>query len=559
MESVASSLRALAGDKAFQRGERYYAEGRVRIVQRSADSVAGEVSGTHVYRSSLAWEDGHISHACNCPVGDDGECCKHVVALALAAEQAAGKRVAKVKAAVSDLSGFLHGQPAAWLADMLLALSRDFPEIQRRLQVQQQLAGAVDPAALKKSISALLGRARFMDYRQSREYAHKLQELSGLFRQLLSAGKANICVPLCEYALERLFSIYGQSDDSSGAIRGELHSIGGLYLEACSLAAGNDPAFPRRLFKLMLSDEWGIVQIENFSDILGPAGVQEWEALLEATWAKGMTEPVEPGGLHGRNWRIRHMMEALAQRRGDVDLLIRLYGHDLSQAYLYDRIVSLCREHGRHREAVQWAERGHKAFPRDSGLRALLAELYQRDGLDAEALELLWQNFMERATPDNYLHLKQAAGDDWPAWRARAHETMQNSERVYFERNRTRFPRPTKPDGTVRIDCLLAENALEEAREVAQTLECAQRIRLQLARRIGGQYPAEAAGHFQSVIPAILAPGGNHAYAEAIDLLREMQSWMPAEACRDYLAHLRLQFKAKRNFIKLLDEMSGAG
>lgn len=559
MESVANSLRSLAGDKAYQRGERYFAEGRVRVLQRSANAVDGEVVGTHTYRSSLAWAGGHISYACDCPVGDEGDCCKHVVALSLAVEQATGRRAAMVKTAVSDLSGFLHGQPAAWLADTLLALTRDFPEIQRRLQIQQQLAGAVDTAALKKSISSLLGRARFMDYRQSREYAHKLQELSGLFRQLLAAGKVGVCVPLCEYALERLFSIYGQSDDSSGAIGGEIHHIGGLYREACSLAAGNAPGLPRRLFKLMLSDEWGIVQIEDFAGILGPAGVQEWEALLEAAWAKSMTEPVGPGGLRGINWRIHHMMEALAERRGDVDLLIRLYGHDLSDAYLYVRIVSVCREHGRHREAVQWAERGHKAFPRDSGLRALLAELYRQDGLNAEAQELLWQNFMERATPDNYLHLKQAAGDDWPAWRARAHEAMQNSERVYFERNRTRFPRPTKPDGTVRIDCLLAENALEEAREVAQTVECAPRIRLQLARRIGGQYPAEAAGHFQMVIPVILGPGGNQAYAEAIDLLREMQPWMPAEACRDYLAQLRLQFKAKRNFIKLLDELSSAG
>lgn len=555
-EFSAASLRPLAGDKAYQRGERYFAEGRVRVLQRNAHAVDGEVAGTYTYRSHLSWEAGHISFECDCPVGDEGDCCKHVVALALAAEQAAGTRVGKDKPAV-DISAFLHGQPAAWLADTLLTLSHDYPEIQRRLQVQQQLAGTTDPAALKKSVSAILGRARFLDYRQSREYARKLHELSGLFRQLLAAGKANVCVPLCEYALERLFAIYAQSDDSSGAIGGEIHHIGGLYREACSLSASGDPAFPRRLFKLMLSDEWGMVRLEDFTDILGQPGLAEWESALEAAWGNLIAELVQPGGLHGKSWRIKHMMEALAQRRGDVDLLIRLYGSDLSYPNHYSRIVEVCREHGRQREAVQWAERALKAFPRDNGLRSMLAELYQHDGLDAEALELLWQNFLDQASPENYLKLKQASGDGWPEWRVRAQDALQTSERKYFERN-TRYPRAATPDCTVRVRCLLAEDALEEARDAVGAYECSPRLKLELARRIAGQYPEEAAAHFQSAIPATIALGNNGAYAEAVSLLREMQPWLSAEAYCDYVAALRLQFKAKRNFIKLLDMEGGA-
>lgn len=548
---TAESLRPLAGDKAFQRGERYFAEGRVRVLQQSAHGADGEVIGTHAYRNHLSWEAGHIVFECDCPVGDEGDCCKHVVALALAVEPSTSNSTGKHKPE-SGLAAFLREQPIEWLADTLLALSHEYPEIQRRLQTRQQLTGTTDFAALKKIVSAILGRAKFLDYRQSREYAHKLLELAGLFQQLLTANKANICIPLCEYALERLFTIYAQSDDSSGAIGGEMHYISGIYRDACSQATANDPAFPKRLFKLMLADDWGMVRLEDFADILGESGLAEWESALEAAWAP-LATPSGSTDFHGKNWRIKHMMEALAQRRGDVDLLIRLYSYDLSHPHAYVRIVETCREHHRQREAVQWAERGIKIFPHNS-LRSILAELYQHDGLDDEALELLWQNFLEQASPENYLNLRQAAGENWLAWRTRAQEALQISERKRFEQN-SRYPRTTTPDCTVRMCCLLAENALEEARTIIKTHACNPPVKLELARRIAGQYPKEAAAHFQSIIPAIIALGNNNVYAQAADLLKEMQPWLPAVAYQKYIAALRLKFKAKRNFIKLLEQM----
>ncbi len=550
------SLRLLAGDQAYRRGERYVADGRVRILQRDVHAVDGEVAGTHIYQSRLSWKDGHLSFACSCPVGDAGECCKHVVALGLAAEQSTDARSGKNKAESDGLVAFLQGQPAAWLAETLLSLANEYPELRRRLQVQQQLAGDVNPAILKKSVSAILGHPRFLDYRQSREYARKLQELGGLFRQLLVSGNAKTCVMLGEYALERLFNIYGQSDDSSGAIGGEIHYIAGLYLEACGQSAVGDAAFPRRLFKLMLADDWNIIRIEDFMEILGDDGVSEWESALEAAWTIAAAEPDRHDEFNAKTSRLRYLMESLAEKRGDVDLLIRLLGHDLRYPYHYNRVIDVCRDHGRQREAVQWAERGIKAFPRDVGLRAVLAGLYLNDGLDTEALELLWRNFFEHVSPEHYLALKHASGQDWPAWRTRAHEAMQTSERKYFERNNTRFPRAVAPDGTARIRCLLAEGALDEAREVVGRLECSHYIRIELARRIADTHPEAAAAHFCSAIPHIVSVGSNNAYAEAAELLREMRPWLQGEAYHEYIAALRLQFKAKRNFIKLLDGLS---
>ena len=166
MDFSAASLRPLAGSPAYQRGEAYFAEDRVRVLQHTEHGAHGEVIGTEAYRCHISWKTPTLAFDCNCPVGDRGECCKHVVALALAVELPSAQQQHQAKPA-NNLAQFLRGQPVAWLADTLLQLSHEHPEIARRLQIQQQLSGDVDFAALKKTVSSILGRARFLDYRQS--------------------------------------------------------------------------------------------------------------------------------------------------------------------------------------------------------------------------------------------------------------------------------------------------------------------------------------------------------------------------------------------------------
>jgi uncharacterized Zn finger protein len=58
-------------------------------------------------------------------------------------------------------------------------------------------------------------------------------------------------------------------------------------------------------------------------------------------------------------------------------------------------------------------------------------------------------------------------------------------------------------------------------------------------------------------VPPIVEQTNNTAYEEAIKLIRKVGGLMKAQnqsrPFGDYLAELRVQFKPKRNFIKLLD------
>jgi uncharacterized Zn finger protein len=86
------SIRALAGESYFARGETYFNEGRVRGLTEYKGTVRAKVAGTEDYRVKLWTEGDNIGYSCSCPLGDDGEFCKHCVAVGLAwIEESGGK------------------------------------------------------------------------------------------------------------------------------------------------------------------------------------------------------------------------------------------------------------------------------------------------------------------------------------------------------------------------------------------------------------------------------------------------------------------------------------
>src|SRR5688572_4749773 len=75
-------LRALAG-YSYERGERYWREGRVQAYVQQGDGVAGVVVGGEEYAVRVFAHGRTITSQCSCPVGGGELLCKHAVALAL--------------------------------------------------------------------------------------------------------------------------------------------------------------------------------------------------------------------------------------------------------------------------------------------------------------------------------------------------------------------------------------------------------------------------------------------------------------------------------------------
>ncbi|TGE17535.1 SWIM zinc finger family protein [Hymenobacter elongatus] len=86
------SLRHLANDNSFQRGQAYYDAGAVRKLRREANTFQAQVKGTRTYRTELLLAPTGPKFECNCPYDFDG-ICKHAVALGLAVLEAYGSNL----------------------------------------------------------------------------------------------------------------------------------------------------------------------------------------------------------------------------------------------------------------------------------------------------------------------------------------------------------------------------------------------------------------------------------------------------------------------------------
>ena len=85
---------------------------------------------------------------------------------------------------------------------------------------------------------------------------------------------------------------------------------------------------------------------------------------------------------------------------------------------------------------------------------------------------------------------------------------------------------------------------------------CDRSLLIALAGRFESARPHDAVSLYRHVVPPIVEQTDNAAYEEAIKLIRRAGTLMKAQnqsrQFGDYLAGLRVQFKPKRNFIKLL-------
>jgi len=82
MDVTEDAVRDICTDAVFKRGERYFAEGRIREIHRVDTTVTAVVSGSHQYDVRVDLATDGFAPWCDCPYDGPGAC-KHVVAVLL--------------------------------------------------------------------------------------------------------------------------------------------------------------------------------------------------------------------------------------------------------------------------------------------------------------------------------------------------------------------------------------------------------------------------------------------------------------------------------------------
>lgn len=563
----------MAGAQSFERGEDYFVSGQVMAVVEHEGTITAKVQGTRPYRVKLWIEEGSLEYSCTCPVGVDGGFCKHCVAVGLTWLEArqpklSGKGQARPAVTMDDVRAYLLAQRKNALVDILVDHAMEDDRLRQRLFIKTAKKGSkgLNLTSYRRAIEDAVEPGGFVDYRSAYDYANGIEQAIESVEDLLKEGYAAAVIELAEHALEAVENAMGSVDDSDGYMGGILERLQDLHHKACKKAKPNPEVLARRLFEweLRTDDDTFYGAAETYTDVLGEKGLAIYRKLAEAEWAKvpvlgpGHDDPDK----YGKRFRITHIMETLARQTGNVEAVVAIQRRDLSSAYDYLQIAETYQDAGKRDLALEWAERGVKAFPErtDSRLREFLAEEYHRRKRHDEAMALIWAGFAESPSLEQYRDLKAHAErvGQWKPWQEKVFDCLRKTiAEAKTKCQKDQWPWYRKADHSELVRIFLWEKDMDAAWREAQEGGCSNDLWLELAAKREKADPESTLPIYQRQIEPTLDQKNNEAYREAIGLLRKVRQLM-VRLGRDaeftnYLNQVRAAHKPKRNFMKLLD------
>ncbi len=545
---------------------------KLRVTGASAEAT---VRGSTLYKVHLRVEDGEPAFFCTCPVGAEGTFCKHAVALALAATYPRSAQRQPDAEAVVDVRAYLESLGRERLVELVaeLAAVDELATARLRLDAAKAISSPAPLRVFFDAIDNAFETDDYVSYREAYDYAARIREVIGAVRGLLAGGEAEAVVTLCEHALERAEDAIDAVDDSDGCLGEIAAELQELHLAACKKARLDPVVLARRLFDW----ECNASDLDVFSGaahtyakVLSKTGLAAYRELAEAAWERlPVLGPGDNRTYDGNRLRITHMMEALAEASGDVDMVVAVLAKDQSSPYQFVRIAERYRAAHRFDDALRWAEQGLEHFGPSADYRLLevAAGEYHRAGQGGRAVEIVWRAFEERPTLVTYQRLcaQGTRAGTWDTWRPRALECLRKDVAGRMKAV------PTKggsnagharwglvPDASDLVEVLLFEGDVDQAWTEAKDGGCSSRLWLDLARRRETAHPLEAITIFQDEVERLIGMKNNDAYRQAVEMMAHVATLMRAgaqpHAFAPYATGVRARHKPKRNLMKLLDD-----
>ncbi|MFV0136136.1 SWIM zinc finger domain-containing protein [Streptomyces sp. HMX87] len=546
-----NDLRALAGARSFERGLGYL--DAVSGLEVGEGSVTAVVHGTDVYEVELTLGgDEGVSGWCDCPYGQEGNFCKHCVAVGLTVLRRA-KTIPHQRAAARARASGLEAWLSALSRDELLALVREQVAEDRGLRRRLELRAAAarsDLGTVRDRIVALIdprpfARYGYIEYADASGYARQVAEAAAALRALTAEGQAAQAVGLAEEAIRVLGEAYGEIDDSDGVVGEAAATVAEAHVEACGVARPDPDRLAEWLVGTVLDDSNDVADLDplDYADVLGPSGLARLGQLAAEARRR------RPSG-----WAERYLMERLVKAGGDVDALVALYAQDLDPSgATHLRIAEELESAGRSDEALAWAERGLRDCAAETHIDGRLVEhvcvRYAKTGRAADAVAVRRDRFRVERSLAAYRQLRSAAqaAECWEAERAAALAAL---------REDARRERGGRFGGPVLIDALLDDGDVDTVwREAADLAD--DRQWEQLADLSRETHPAETLAVYLRLVERLKEPTGDRAYERLARLLLGARDCHRAlgtqEAFTEYLAGLRTELKRRRKLMSILD------
>lgn len=491
--------------------------------------------------------------------------CKHMVAVALAANALPEARDGQVDLGENDLiAKYLGSLPRERLVAMIRDFADRFPEIDRSLDLAASSRATDDHAVLSRFRGALddaIDIDDYVDYAEASGWASNVEEVLDAIALLVDDGRPGIAMTLIEEAIEDLGPASNMIDDSDGQIGELVHRCREIHALAAAKARPNPKEFAARLIEMVLEHDFFEASeiVSGYGDILGEAGLAELERL--ALSGLDLLPPLKRGARYSDDphWSDRrsliHLADDCAAQRGDLDARIAARRRNLDNAHDYLQIIKLLVDGERTADALAWVREALFIFEdkRDDRLVAAALPVFDRAGLAAEADRLVWENFSSRPSKALFSMLMQRAD-------ATSRGDVPNKAIAHLQK---RLDRSGGHDAwrlheaELLIDLLTTQARYEDAwqavdhyqlPEIASVVD--KLIEVSLV-----SHPHRATAIWRRQIGGLLSAGGNRNYEAAHKLLARLADVAAKSGTgadhEAYVLDLRTRYKAKRNFMKL--------
>ncbi|WP_176012888.1 SWIM zinc finger domain-containing protein [Victivallis sp. Marseille-Q1083] len=555
------NLRKEAGDVYFKRGLDYFKAGQVQTLHLNDGRIEGKVAGSRFYHCSIESDgNGWFSGECSCPLGDDGEFCKHLVALGLAfiegfetPQPTSGKR------SKFDLAAFLKAQSKEELMTLLSEAAKLHPDL---LEFFRMSYLPDDPDSLRREllqkIDHLLELAEECSYvdcygdegDEIDENFEQLRQELGQLTQTMKRVPSSLMLELAEYAIKEALKREG-GDDENGLdeLIGELLPF---YFDAVTKGAGKPLEIVENMIEWEAANPWGALgKIGRYFMDAPQRIVNAWEKIAQRQWKEMPELPMGARTSHKRELIEKRLLQR-TRINCDKELELKILQKNQSSP---EQVLALSRQLfrlDRYDEILPLLQKAHDHFKGDHDiLNALVNELIRCDRKE-EALALAW-NCFERY-PDcryGYEFLRSTA-------RYCHKSKVYLAKALDFLRNRLASGDQAISARTEMVNILIGEKDYPQALEVAEGGLCAHQTLYCLADAIAETRPEASARLIKRPLDQYLPQVGDRFYAESVRLLKLYQKYLTAagerERFQQEILAIRLQYKPRRKFIGMLDK-----
>ncbi|MFB7594194.1 SWIM zinc finger domain-containing protein [Streptomyces sp. NPDC056160] len=549
-----AKLRTLAGTRSFERGLGYV--DAVSGIEVGTDSIRASVQGTHRYEAELSLGGSRgLSGECDCPYGQEGNFCKHLVALGLVALSRKADLPSQRKTARNRAQGL-----DAWLSALsreeLLALVRneitEDRNVRRRLELRAASARG-DLAALRSRLRELLDIGPFasygyVEYADARAYADQAGQAVSAIRALTASDRPADAVALAREAIALLAAAAENVDDSDGRLGQMGADLADLHHTACRAARPDPEELAHWLVGHAVDEaaaDLTYVDPLDYEDVLGERGMAALRRHTVLAWQA-----------HRTGWAEKHLMQRLAKAGRDVDTVIAVHAADLApNGHTHLLIARELESSGRFAEALEWAERGLRDTGNlatvDTALVDHLTDRYTQAGRLTDAVALRRAHFTSRRTLLTYRQLRAAAqaATCWPTERENALTLLRADAHAAGKNTQ---------GASALVDVLLDDGDIDAAWHAATTSGAHDTQWRTLADTSRPTRPAEALAVYLRLAKPLTHETGIRTYEELVSLLLSMRDCHRALGTQDdftaYVTTLRTTQKRKRNLMRLMDE-----